>query len=64
LAFGPLVTKGYISSGQVATTLGAIGALFTVSWGIWVKFGTKATTASVAGSPTVPTISPATGQVQ
>lgn len=32
LAFAPLVNEGYISSDQVTTTLGAIGALFTVGW--------------------------------
>jgi hypothetical protein len=64
LAFGPLVTKGYISSDQVTTVIGAIGALFVVGWGIYVKFGTKATTAEVAAKPTVPVVSPATGQVK
>lgn len=61
LAFGPLVTKGYLSSDQVATALGALGALFTVGWGLYVKFGTKATTAAAAASPVVPIISPVTG---
>lgn len=64
LAFGPLVTKGYISSDQVTTVIGSLGAIFTVGWGLWVKFGTKATTAAVAASPAVPTVSAATGQIQ
>jgi hypothetical protein len=62
LAFGPLVTKGYLTSDQVTTVIGAIGALFVVGWGVWVKFGTKATTADVAAKPSVPVVSPVTGK--
>ena len=64
LAFGPLVTKGYLSSDDVSTALGALGAIFTVGWGVYVKYGTKATTAKAAEKPTVPVISPATGAKQ
>jgi hypothetical protein len=64
LVFGPLVTKGYITADQVTTVLGALGALFTIGWGVWVKFGTKATTAEAAAKPTVPVVSAATGTVQ
>lgn len=62
LAFGPLVTKGYLTSDQVTTVLGALGALFTVGWGLYVKFGTKATTAAAAAHPAVPVVSGATGK--
>jgi hypothetical protein len=62
LAFGPLVTKGYLTSDQVTTVLGALGALFTVGWGLYVKFGTKATTAEHADKITTPVVSPATGK--
>lgn len=64
LAFGPLVTKGYLSSDQMTAVLGAIGVIFTVVWGVWVKFGTKATTAAAAAAPSVPVVSAATGTVQ
>ena len=37
LAFGPLVTKGYLSSDQVTTLIGALGSIITVGWGVWVK---------------------------
>lgn len=61
--FGFLSGKGYISSEQANTIIGAIGTLFAAGWGIYVKFGTKATTAEVAARPTVPTVSAATGSV-
>lgn len=56
--------KGWVTSDQVTAIVGALGTLFTVVWGLYVKFGTKATTAAAAASPAVPTVSPATGSVK
>lgn len=55
--------KGYITSEQVTTLVGAIGAIFPIVWGLYVKFGTKATTVEAAAKPSVPTVSGATGIV-
>lgn len=63
LAFGPLVTKGYLSSDETATVIGAIGVIFTASWGVWVKYGTRATTASHTAMIDTPVVSPATGKI-
>jgi hypothetical protein len=63
LAFGPLVTKGYLSSDEVTTVTGAIGVIFTTAWGVWVRFGTRTTTASHAGRIDTPVVSPATGNI-
>lgn len=61
--FNILATKGYVTEDQATAIIGALGTIFTAGWGIWVKYGTKATTAAVAASPAVPTVSPATGKV-
>jgi hypothetical protein len=58
------VGKGYITSEQVTTVVGAIGAIFPVLWGLYVKFGTKSTTVEAAQRSDVPTVSGATGTVQ
>ena len=63
LAFGPIVAKGYMSSDEVTTVIGALGAIFTAGWGVWVKYGTKATTAAHAARTDTPVVSPATGNV-
>ena len=62
LSFGPLTAKGYLTSDQATTIVGALGSLFTVAWGVWVKFGTKAVPAATAARNDVPTVSPATGK--
>jgi hypothetical protein len=64
LAFGPLVTKGYLSSDQITTLIGALGSIITVGWGVWVKYGTRTTTADAAARPSVPVVSAATGTVK
>lgn len=64
LAFGPLVTRGYLSSDQVTTLTGAIGVVFTIAWGVWVKLGTRATTAAAAQRSGVPIVSGVTGVVK
>ena len=64
LGFGPLVTKGYLSSDQITTLMGALGSIFTVGWGVWVKYGTRTTTADAAARPSVPVVSAVTGTVK
>lgn len=59
-----VASKGYISETQWETVVGAIGTLFAVGWGLFVKSGTKAVPADVAARPDVPTISGATGKVE
>lgn len=61
---GYFTNKGYVTGDQLTGIIGALGTLFTAAWGIWVKFGTKATTAQAAASPSVPVVSPATGSVK
>jgi hypothetical protein len=58
-----VVGKGYITSEQVTTIVGAIGAIFPIVWGLYVKAGTKATTVEAAQRTDVPTVSGATGAV-
>lgn len=58
-----LVGKGYFSEGDVSTIVGAIGAVFPILWGLYVKAGTKAVPASTAARSDVPTVSAATGAV-
>lgn len=65
IAAGSFATgKGWVTSDQVTGIVGAIGTLFTVAWGIYVKFGTRATTAAVAARIDVPVISAATGAIK
>lgn len=65
IAAGSFATgKGWVTSDQVTGIIGAFGTLFTVAWGIYVKFGTRATTADTAARPDVPTISAATGALK
>lgn len=59
-----LVGKGYVTAENVETVVGAIGAIGTVLWGLYVKTGTKAVPAATAERPDVPTVSAATGTVQ
>jgi hypothetical protein len=65
IAAGSFATgKGWVGSDQVTSAIGALGTLFTVAWGIYVKFGTRATTANIAARPDVPTVSAATGALK
>jgi len=63
LAFGPIVARGYMSSDEVTTVIGAIGVIFTAGWGVWVKYGTRATTAAHAARDDTPVVNPATGNI-
>ena len=63
IAAGSFATgKGWVTSDQVTGIIGAIGTLFTVAWGVYVKFGTKAVPAETAARKDVPTVSAATGK--
>ncbi len=61
--FGWLANKGYGDAATWNTVVGAIGAIFTAGWGIYVKMGTKAVPVAVANRPEIPTVSAATGSV-
>ena len=61
---GMAVAKGWLSDEQVTALVGASGVLFTIAWGVWVKWSTKSVPAATAARPDVPTVSPATGAVQ
>lgn len=58
------VGKGYITSEQVTTIVGALGAIFPIAWGLYVKANTKAVPTATAARPDVPTVSGATGAVK
>lgn len=58
-----IVGKGYITSDQVTTLVGALGAIFPIAWGIYVKSNTTAVPDTTAARPDVPTVSAATGTV-
>ena len=60
---GFIINKGLITSDDLTAIIGALGTLFTAAWGIYVKYGTRATTADVAARSDVPTVSSATGIV-
>lgn len=60
---GFLTGKGYITAENVETIVGAIGAIGTVVWGLYVKSGTSAVPDAVAQRADVPTVSAATGTV-
>jgi uncharacterized membrane protein YraQ (UPF0718 family) len=65
IAAGSFATgKGWVTSDQVTSIIGGLGTLFTVAWGLYVKFGTRATTAAIATRTDVPVISAATGAVK
>lgn len=55
--------KGYVSADQVTSIIGALGALFGVAWGLFVKSGTVAVPAATGARSDVPTVSGATGTV-
>jgi hypothetical protein len=65
IAAGSFATgKGWVTSDQVTSIIGAIGTLFTVAWGLYVKAGTRAVPSVAAARPDVPTVSAATGAVR
>lgn len=65
IAVGSWITsKGYLSGENWETIIGAIGMLFPIIWGLFVKSGTKAVPEAVAARADVPTVSGATGSVQ
>jgi hypothetical protein len=65
IAVGSFLTgKGYITSEQVTTIVGALGTIFPIAWGLYVKANTKAVPAATAARIDVPTVSGATGSVQ
>jgi hypothetical protein len=59
-----VASKGYVSAEQWETVVGALGAIFAVAWGVFVKSGTKAVPADVANQAHIPTVSGATGKVE
>ena len=64
IALGSWFTsKGYVSGDQWTTIIGALGTLFPVAWGLFVKVGTKAVPVEVADKPSIPTVSGATGTI-
>jgi len=58
------VGKGWVSNDQVTALIGALGAIFTVVWGLYVKANTKTVSAATGARPDVPTVSAATGAVE
>jgi hypothetical protein len=59
--FGWLSGKGYISTEQTTAIIGALGALFTAGWGIFVKWNTVPVKTEVADAKNISTVSSATG---
>jgi hypothetical protein len=65
IAAGSFATgKGWVTADQVTSIIGAIGTLFTVAWGLYVKADTRAVRSATAARPDVPTVSAATGAVK
>lgn len=60
---GYFVHKGTISEGTLNSIIGWALEAFTIAWGLYVKYGTKAVPASTAARSDVPTVSAATGVV-
>ena len=58
-----VVSKGWFSDEMVQSTIGAVGTIGAVIWGIYVKANTKAVPIATANRPDVPTVSGATGKV-
>jgi hypothetical protein len=62
IALGSFVAgKGWISAEQWETIVGAIGAIGSVVWGLYVKTGTAPVPIKTAERQDVPTVSGATG---
>lgn len=60
---GGYMTKKGIDGDTQSLVLGAVTAIATLAWGVYVKYGTKAVPVDVAARPTVPTVNAITGQV-
>ncbi len=60
---GYFTNKGIVTGDQLTSIIAALGTLFTTGWGLYVKYGTKATPAATAARSDVPTVSAATGTV-
>lgn len=58
---GWLSSKGYVDDSSVQTIIGALGSVFGVAWGLYVKWNTKAVPAQTAARVDVPVVSGATG---
>jgi len=54
---GWITSKGYLSGEDWETLIGAIGMLFPIIWGLFVKSGTKAVPQAVAEHSDIPTVS-------
>jgi hypothetical protein len=64
IAGGSFATgKGWVTADQVTSIIGAIGTLFAVGWGLFVKAGTATVPTATGARPDVPTVSGATGTV-
>ena len=62
IAAGSFATgKGWVTADQVTAIVGALGTLFTVAWGLFVKSGTATVSANTAARADVQTVSAATG---
>lgn len=62
-AGGFLTSRGVMTEDNMTSVIGALGTLFTVGWGVYVKKGTQAVPDAVANRPSIPTVSAATGKV-
>jgi hypothetical protein len=60
---GYFVHKGAISEGMLNSIMGWALEIFTIGWGLYVKYGTKAVPMATAVRADVPTVSGATGSV-
>lgn len=64
IAAGSFATgKGWVTADQVTSIVGALGTLFAICWGLFVKAGTATVPAATAARSDVPTVSQATGAV-
>ncbi len=65
IAAGSFATgKGWVDADTVTQIIGALGTLFAVGWGLFVKAGTASVPAATAARADVPTVSAATGAVK
>lgn len=61
---GLAVGRGWITNEQLALIVGAIGSVFAVLWGVYVKWNTTPVPTSVAVRQDLPAVSGATGMVK
>lgn len=59
---GATTVAGYMSEEEVKLIVGAVGTLFTTSWGVWVKWRTTPVLDKVIVREQIPTVDSATGQ--